>query len=146
MNIIKEEIPKVIHYCWIGGKTKPESVIKCIESWKQYCPDYEIKEWNENNLNIESNVYSKQAYEEKAWGFVTDYFRLWIIYNYGGIYLDTDVQIIRSFDSLLKGPAFAGFEKGSENEEGAFVNLGEGFGAVAGNEIIGAHMKLYDNL
>ena len=87
-------IPKMIHYCWLGGKEKPANVLQCIESWRKYCPNYIIKEWNESNLNIKENQYTRQAYEAKAWGFVPDYLRLWIIYNYGGIYLDTDVQIV----------------------------------------------------
>ena len=69
-------IPKVIHYCWLGGNPKPESVQKCIASWRKYCPDYEIKEWNEINLDISMNAYTQQAYEAKAWGFVPDYLRL----------------------------------------------------------------------
>lgn len=139
-------IPKVIHYCWLGGNPKPESVLKCISSWKKYCPDYEIREWNEDNLNLNSNLYTKQAYEAKAWGFVPDFLRLWIIYTYGGIYLDTDVQIVKSFDELLKYPAFAGFEKGTADEQGAYINFGQGFGAEAYNIVIGSHMKIYEKL
>ena len=78
---VKMAIPKIIHYCWLGGNQKPESVLKCIESWKKHCPDYEIKEWNESNLDVTINAYTQQAYEAKAWGFVPDYLRLWIIYN-----------------------------------------------------------------
>lgn len=133
-------IPKIIHYCWFGKKEKPKSVVKCIESWKKYCPDYEIREWNENNLDINTNLYSKQAYEAKAWGFVPDYFRLWIIYVYGGIYLDTDVQIVRSFDSLLDTNGFCGFE---DNEH---ISLGLGFGAEAGNKLIAELMQVYNKL
>lgn len=138
-------IPKKIHYCWLGGAEKSKSIIKCIASWKKYCPDYEIIEWNETNLDIGSNLYSKQAYDAKAWGFVPDYFRLWIIYNYGGIYLDTDVQLIRSLDDLLDNKCYAGFEAGVP-EYGLYVALGLGFGAEAGNEFIKEHMKVYDNL
>lgn len=139
-------IPKTIHYCWLGGAPKPESVLKCIESWKQYCPDYEIKEWNESNLDLSANLYTKQAYELKKWGFVPDYLRLWVVYTYGGIYFDTDVQAVRNFDDLLKYPAFAGFETGSADEKGAFVNCGQGFGAEKGNRIIHEHMELYRDL
>ena len=140
-------IPKIIHYCWLGGNPKPESVQKCIASWRKYCPDYEIKEWNESNLNISMNAYTKQAYEAKAWGFVPDYLRLWIVYTYGGIYLDTDVQIIKNFDPLLQNAAFAGFERDTADKEyGAFVNFGQGFGAEAGNPIIYEHMCLYEKL
>ena len=85
-------IPKKIHYFWIGGNPKPESVLYCIESWKKYCPDFEIIEWNETNYDFTKNEYMRQAYEAKKWAFVTDYARLDIIYKYGGIYLDTDVE------------------------------------------------------
>lgn len=105
-----ESIPKIIHYCWIGKSEKPESVEYCIESWKKYCPDYKIIEWNENNYDFIKNEYMKEAYDSKKWGFVPDYARLDIIYNYGGIYLDTDVEIIKSFDALLNQEAFIGFE------------------------------------
>ena len=139
-------IPKIIHYCWLGGNPKPESVHKCIASWQKYCPDYEIKEWNESNLDITSNDYTRQAYEAKAWGFVPDYLRLWIVYTHGGIYLDTDVQMVRSFDPLLNEKGFAGFERDTADENGMFVNFGQGFGAEAGNPIIYEHMRLYDHL
>ena len=139
-------IPKIIHYCWLGGNPKPESVLRCIDSWRKFCPDYEIREWNESNLDISSNLYTRQAYEAKAWGFVPDYLRLWIVYTHGGIYLDTDVQMVRSFDPLLKEKGFAGFERGTADENGSFVNFGQGFGAEAGNPIIGEHMRLYDDL
>lgn len=138
-------IPKTIHYCWFGGNPKPKLAEKCIKSWKKYCPDYEIIEWNESNIDISMNLYTQQAYESKAWGFVPDYLRLWIIYNYGGIYLDTDVQVIKSFDDLLANEAFGGFEAGSI-EKGLFVALGLGFGAEAGNQLIKEHMKQYDEL
>ena len=133
-------IPKIIHYCWLGRNPKPASVLKCIESWKKFCPDYEIIEWNEDNLDLSSNLYAAQAYDQKAWAFATDYFRLWIVYHHGGIYLDTDVQIIRPLDPLLKNRAFMGFE----NEE--MLATGLGFGAEAGSEFLGELMKLYDSL
>ncbi|MBQ8230385.1 MAG: glycosyl transferase [Lachnospiraceae bacterium] len=139
-------IPKVIHYCWFGGKEKPESVMRCIASWRKHCPDYEIKEWNESNLDVTENAYTKQAYDVKAWGFVPDYLRLWIIYNYGGIYLDTDVQVLRSFDELLKNHAFMGFERDTGDSNGMFVNCGQGFGAEQGNDVIAAHMAQYVDL
>ena len=134
-------IPKKIHYCWLGEKPLPESAKKCIESWKKNCPDYQIIEWNELNLDFENApIFVKQAYEAKAWGFVPDYFRLWIIYNYGGIYLDTDVQMIKSFDPLLNNESFAGFE--AEN----YINFGVGFGAEKGNHMIKEHMELYNHI
>lgn len=160
-------IPKVIHYCWLGGKPLPESAKKCIESWQRFCPDYEIRRWDESCLDFSLNAYCQQAYEEQAWGFVPDYLRLWIVYTYGGIYLDTDVQVLKSFDPLLEQEGFCGFEQPAEppadgvethagTSEGAagsgsdaplmYVNFGQGFGAVAGNPLLKAHMDCYENL
>ena len=118
-------IPKIIHYCWFGGKPLPNTAIKCIRSWKKHCPDYEIHCWNEKNFDINVCPYVKEAYEEKAWAFVSDYARLWIIYNYGGIYLDTDVELLKNIDNLLKYDVFMGFE----NKQ--YVNTGVGFWAHA---------------
>ena len=104
-------IPKKIHYFWIGGNPKPESVLYCIDSWIKYCPDYEIIEWNESNYDFTKNEYMRQAYEAKKWGFVPDYARLDVIYQYGGIYLDTDVEIIRDFSEYLENSDLVfGFE------------------------------------
>ena len=140
-------IPKVIHYCWFGGAEKPKSVNRCIESWKKHCPDYEIREWSEKEFDVTQNKYCLQAYEAKAWGFVPDYIRLWIIYNNGGIYLDTDVQVIKSFDTLLANKAFAGFERGTEDDKrGFYVNFGQGFGAEPRNNIIKEHLELYNDI
>lgn len=133
-------IPKTIHYCWLGRNPKPKSVLKCIESWKKFCPDYEIIEWNEDNLDISSNLYSQQAYAAKAWAFATDYFRLRIVYTHGGIYLDTDVQVIRPLDPLLENRAFMGFE----TEE--YIASGLGFGAEAGSAFLAENMKVYESL
>lgn len=133
-------IPKKIHYCWIGGNPLPKSAKKCIASWKKYCPDYEIIEWNESNYDFTKNQYMREALEAKKWGFVPDYARLDIIYKHGGIYLDTDVEIIKSFDSLLENKGFAGFESKE------YVALGLGFGAEAGNPVIKALLDSYDDL
>ena len=103
-------IPKIIHYCWFGGKEMPKLAKKCLESWKKYCPDYEIKCWNESNFDINSNRYVKEAYENKKYAFVTDYVRLYALYNEGGIYVDTDLEIIRPIDEFLNDKAFSGFE------------------------------------
>lgn len=137
-------IPKIIHYCWVGNAPKPKSVLYCIESWKKFCPDYEIREWNESNYDFTKNKYMKQAYEAKKWGFVPDYARLDIIYEYGGIYLDTDVEIIRSFDELLDQEAFMGFEE--TGEKTYYVNCGQGFGAVPHHEIIKKARDLYEHI
>lgn len=137
-------IPKIIHYCWVGNAPKPKSVLYCIESWKKFCPDYEIREWNESNYDFSKNLYMKQAYEAKKWGFVPDYARLDIIYEYGGIYLDTDVEIIKSFDEMLNHTAFMGFENTGDGE--FFVNCGHGFGAEPHNKIIEAARELYEHI
>lgn len=133
-------IPNIIHYCWFGDKPKPHSVLRCIESWKKHCPDFEIREWTERDFDVTQNEYTRQAYEAKAWGFVPDYIRLWIIFNHGGFYLDTDVQVIKNLSPLCSYPAFAGFEN---NEQ---VALGLGFGAEARNPVIEAQMKEYETL
>ena len=137
-------IPKIIHYCWVGGAEKPQSVLYCIESWKKYCPDYQIIEWNESNYDFSKNEYMKEAYEAKKWGFVPDYARLDIVYEYGGIYLDTDVEIKKSFDSLLEENAFMGFENTGDGE--FFVNCGHGFGAEPHHFIIKAARDMYDTM
>lgn len=104
-------IPKKIHYCWFGGREKPNDVMLCINSWKKYLPDYEIVEWNENSFNIEnSNLYVREAYVNKKWAFVSDYVRLVALYEQGGLYFDTDVEVFRPFDELLNNSCFFGFE------------------------------------
>ncbi|MBQ3553330.1 MAG: CDP-glycerol glycerophosphotransferase family protein [Clostridia bacterium] len=103
-------IPKIIHYCWFGGNPLNDLAKFCIESWKKYCPDYEIIEWNENNFDINSNTYAKEAYEAKKWAFVTDFVRLHALYQFGGIYMDTDVELLKNPDEFLHNPAFFGFE------------------------------------
>lgn len=103
-------IPKKIHYCWFGGNPLPPLAKKCIESWEKYCPDYEIKEWNESNFDINSNKYIREAYEAKKFAFVSDYVRLYALYNEGGVYMDTDVEVLKPIDEFLKHEAFSGFE------------------------------------
>lgn len=107
-------IPKTIHYCWFGRGQKPLLAEKCIESWKKHCPDYEIIEWNEDNFDIGSNQYVAEAYKSKKWAFVTDFVRLWALYNYGGVYMDTDVEVLKSLDPYLKHRAFSGFENATQ--------------------------------
>ena len=103
-------IPKVIHYCWFGGNPLPELIQNCIKSWKKYCPDYEIIQWDENNFDINSNRYVAEAYAARKWAFVSDYVRLHALYHYGGIYLDTDVEVLKPLDCFLNEEAFTGFE------------------------------------
>ena len=103
-------IPKIIHYCWFGGNPKSGLILRCIESWKKFLPDYEIREWNEETFDVHCNTYVEQAYEAKKWAFVSDYARLYALYNYGGIYLDTDILILKSLDDFLVDKAFMGFE------------------------------------
>ncbi len=104
-------IPKILHYCWFGGKPKPPLAEKCIRSWKKFCPDFEIREWNESNFDLEQvPAYVRQAYEAGRWAFVSDYVRLRALTEVGGVYLDTDVEIVRPLDPFLKHEAFAGFE------------------------------------
>ena len=133
-------IPKKIHYCWFSGKKLPEQFQKYIDSWKKFCPDYEIVRWDESNYDISQNAYMESAYKEKRWGFVPDYARFDIIYREGGIYLDTDVEVIKSLDSLLENPAFLGFESAK------MINPGLGFGAERGNPVIKALRDMYEGI
>lgn len=103
-------IPKIIHFCWFGRGKYPPEFEKYLESWKKFCPDYKIMEWNEDNFDLSCCDYVKEAYSAKKWAFVTDYVRLWAIYTHGGVYMDTDVELLRSIDFFLKDKAFSGFE------------------------------------
>ena len=103
-------IPQIIHYCWFGHGEKPVLMIRCIESWRRMLPEYIIKEWNEENFNVFQNQYVREAYENKKYAFVTDYVRLYAIYTEGGIYMDTDVEVIGSYNQFLHHHAFSGFE------------------------------------
>lgn len=103
-------IPKTIHYIWLGGGEKPLLFTKCLKSWQKLCPDYEIKEWNENNFDFSNNKFAMEAYKEKKYGYVADYIRLKVLDTYGGIYLDTDVEILKPFDNLLNNDFLISFE------------------------------------
>lgn len=137
-------IPKIIHYCWIGGSPLTPLAEKCIASWEKFCPDYKIIRWDESNYDFTKVNYMKQAYEQKKWGFVPDYARLDIIYENGGIYLDTDVELIKPLDELLKDECFAGVEI-SDNQR-IVVALGLGFGAEKNSLIIREMRDSYINL
>lgn len=103
-------IPKIIHYCWFGRGQMPELALKCIESWHKFMPDYQYKLWNEDNFDVYCTPYTKEAYESRKYAFVTDYVRLYALYNEGGIYMDTDVEVLKSYDDLLNLTAFTGYE------------------------------------
>ncbi len=133
-------INKTIHYCWFGEYPLPEKVVQCIESWKRYAPDYEIVLWNENNYDVHKIPYISQAYNAQKYAFVSDYARLDIIYHYGGIYLDTDVELIKSLDDLLSHQCYMGCELVGR------VNTGIGFGAVKNHWFIKENMKRYENI
>ena len=132
------KIPKVIHYCWFGGGQIPAANQKCIRSWKKYCPDYEIVRWDESNFDIHANCYAEEAHQCGKWAFVSDYARLKIIYDHGGIYLDTDVELLKPLDPLLEFEGFMGFQND------ALVSSGLGFGAVAHHPVIGRLLADYD--
>lgn len=103
-------IPKTIHYCWFGGNELPESARKCIDSWRRHFPDYEIKRWDESNFDVNINAYTAQAYSIGKYAFVSDYARMWILYHHGGVYFDTDVEVIADFADILAKGGFMGFE------------------------------------
>lgn len=133
-------IPKTIHYCWFGNNQKSELIKKCINSWKKMCPDYEIIEWNENNFDLSVNQYALEAYKEKKWAFVSDYVRLKIIYEYGGIYLDTDVELLSNLDDYINCNGFF------SSEDNSTISTGLGFGAIKGNKLVKQMLDDYENL
>lgn len=139
-------IPKVIHYCWFGGNPLPKSAQKCIASWRKYLPDYEIKEWNESNFDVNIIPYTAEAYKAKKYAFVSDYARFWILYKYGGLYFDTDVEVIKNMDDIIaKGP-FMGCE--NEAKAGATpaqlgVAPGLGLGVNPGLGLCGEILEIY---
>lgn len=148
-------IPKIIHYCWFGGNPLPELAQKCIASWRKFFPDYEIKEWNENNFNVNIVPYTVEAYRQKKYAFVSDYARFWILYKYGGIYFDTDVEVIRPMDEIINQGPFMGFEvdPDGENTPGRYaprycfaVALGLGFGIPKEHPFMKKMMDYYSGM
>lgn len=131
-----KSIPKLIHYCWFGKGDKSPLILKCMKSWKRFMPDYEIIEWNEDNVVLD-NEYAKEAFEVKKYAFVSDYVRLKVIYEYGGIYLDTDVEVLKSLEPLLKDGGYIGFEH--ENT----VTSGGGFAATPHEPAVKAMLDAY---
>lgn len=136
----ESRIPKKLHYMWLGGNKIPEHIQKCIDSWKLFCPDYEIIEWNESNYDVSKNQYMKEAYDAKAYGFVPDYARLDILYQHGGIYLDTDVELVRNLDPMLNQNCFCCLEKWQD------ISFGGLSGAVAGHPTIRKFMDAREGL
>ena len=130
-------IPKIIHYCWFGGNPLPESAKKCIASWRKFLPDYEIKEWNEDNFDVNIIPYTQQAYEAKKYAFVSDYARFWILYKYGGLYFDTDVELIKPMDDIIERGPFMGLEKTSVSNAVPKIAPGLGLGATPDMKIYG---------
>lgn len=139
-------IPKVIHYCWFGKKLMPVQYQKYIESWKKFLPEYKIIEWNEDNYDVNCIPFSKEAYHAKKYAYVSDYARLKILYENGGIYFDTDVEVIRNMDDLINIGPWMAIEKHSNFPEiDDMVNLGLGFAMEPHNSIIKEIMAFYEN-
>ena len=136
-------IPKIIHYCWFGRGKMPELAVRCIESWKKYLPEYEIKEWNEDNFDVNIVPYTQEAYKVKKYAFVSDYARFWILYHHGGLYFDTDVEVIRPMDEIIKSGPFMGFENNGTITSG--VNPGLGLGVKPGLGLYQEILYYYEN-
>lgn len=132
-----EKIPRIIHYCWFGRKEKPDIIKKCIDSWKINLVEYELREWNEDNFDIDQNLYVREAYKAKKFAFVSDYVRVYALYKFGGIYLDTDVEIFKTFDEILHHDSFWGFEQ--ENYIATST-----IGSVKGNKLIKIFLDSYE--
>jgi mannosyltransferase OCH1-like enzyme len=132
-------IPKILHYCWFGNNPFPKTEKKCFKTWEKYLNDYDFKKWDEGNFNVNINEYVKEAYEAKKWMYVSDYARLWVLYNYGGLYLDTDCLVKKSFNTLLNDGAFTGF--GGDNKE----LMSPTIGAEKGHPYIKECLDSYEN-
>ncbi len=137
-------IPRIIHYCWFGGNPLPENAKKCIASWKKYLPDYEIKEWNESNFDLNCCRYIREAYEAKKWAFVSDYARFDILYRFGGLYFDTDVEIIKDISDIIEAGPFMGSEPDGDGK--CRVAAGLGLAAVPGQKIYKDILDHYSKL
>ena len=138
-------IPKIIHYCWFGGNPLPPLAEKCIASWKRFLPDYEIKEWNEQNFDVNIIPYTAEAYQAKKYAFVSDYARFWILYHYGGLYFDTDVEVIKPMGSIIAKGAFMGCEQDSKSGIELTVAPGLGLAVESKHEIYKAILEEYDS-
>jgi len=131
-------IPKIVHLCWLSGDPYPAKIAKCLETWKKHLPDYEVMLWDTNRFDLESSIWVKQAFEKKKYAFAADYIRFHALYNYGGIYLDSDVEVLKSFDDLLDLPYFIGAEK-AQTPEAAII------GAEKGCDWIKQCLDYYEN-
>lgn len=145
-------IPKIIHYCWFGGKPLPKLAQECIESWRKFMPEYEIKQWDESNFDVNKIPYTREAYRQGKYAYVSDYARFEIIYNYGGVYFDTDVEVIRPMEDIVERGCFMGFEQDpdGENTPGRYaprycfdVSLGLGFGMTPQHPFMKEMIDLY---
>ena len=136
-------IPKVIHYCWFGGKPLPKDAERCIESWKKFMPNYKIIQWDEGNFDVDSIPYTREAYNAKKYAFVSDYARFWIMFHYGGIYFDTDVEVIKPIEDIITNGNFLGVEQ--QDAGRITINPGLGFGMEKNVIIISDLMKIYQN-
>lgn len=134
-------IPKVIHYCWFGGNPLPADAKKCIESWRKFFPEYEIKEWNEHNFDVNCCDYVKEAYAAKKWAFVSDYARFWILYHEGGLYFDTDVEVIKDMSNIIAQGAFMGCETDDKCNPGLGLGANPGLGLY--KEILDYYEKIH---
>lgn len=132
-------IPKIIHYCWFGGNPLPDLAVKCIESWKKFLPDYKIQEWNESNYDVYKITYIAQAYDAQKYAFVSDFARFDILYKYGGLYFDTDVEVLRPMDEIIERGAFCGVECAGA------LNAGLGLGSPAASPIYREILDSYEN-
>lgn len=141
-------IPKVIHYCWFGHNPLPEEAKRCIATWRRFMPDYEIKEWNESNFDVNSVAYTAEAYRLKKYAYVSDYARFWILYHYGGVYFDVDVEVIRPLDDIIARGSFMGFqcqEGVPEDNPHGNMAAGLGMGVPAGHPFFKQMVDYYDH-
>ena len=138
-----ESIPKVIHYCWFGRGPKPQSVLECISSWHKFMPDYHVKEWNEDNFDVQMTKYVEEAYRAGSYAHVSDVARFWILYNFGGVYFDTDIELLQSIDDIVSQGPFMGFEAVSDVKRKT-VNPGLGIAAPAGHPFYKRVLDFYN--
>lgn len=134
-------IPKIIHYCWFGGKPLPKLAVKCKKSWERFFPDYEIREWNEGNFDVNAHPYTKYCYEKGLWAYLSDYVRLAVVEREGGLYFDTDVEVVKfQSELLMNNSAYFGWETPK------YVNTGLGFAAEQHHPAVRAMLEMYDEL